>query len=96
MTTEDYQELMEEPAGGENHGWRRNPQGGWTSLNGQGLDPPKEPSFVGRDYHGREYGYRKMKCRCVLCRAWKSMDNARRYSGTNHNEKTARGSEADI
>lgn len=79
MTEDDFADLMAEPAGGNNHGWHRNAQGGWTSLQLTDLDPPREAPFVARDCHGREFGYRQMKCRCILCRAWKAASNKSAY-----------------
>lgn len=74
MEDEDLAEIMAEPPAGHNHGWTRNQHGGWSGLEtGESLS--RERPFVARDYHGRAYGYVKMKCRCVLCRAWKATYN---------------------
>lgn len=74
MSEDDLIELMGEPAGGHNHGWSRNQHGGWSGLE-TGEELFRDKPFVARDYHGRAYGYVKMRCRCVLCRSWKALYN---------------------
>lgn len=79
--TDELSELMEEPAGGHNHGWSRNDFGSWSALE-TGEKLLRDRPFVSRDYHGRAYGYVKMRCRCVTCRAWKSLYNAEKRNPT--------------
>jgi hypothetical protein len=80
---------MAEPPAGHNHGWERNDFGGWSALETGDEAGRVHRPFTPKNYHGRSYGYRKMKCRCVLCRAWKSLDNKQRYDKTLVKEEDA-------
>jgi hypothetical protein len=73
------EELMAEPPHGENAGWERNSVGGWSSLETGEHHQPHRQVFVDTPrVHGFAYGYVDMKCRCVECRAWKSVYDSER------------------
>jgi len=87
---DDLASLMSEPPNGDNHGWTRNDFGGWSDLEtGEPAGKAHYP-FVPKNYHGRSYGYDRMKCRCILCRTWKATKNSEyRKSDTTNRETTA-------
>lgn len=75
----DYiEELMQEPADGYNHGRARTMSGGWHTLETPGHGIPSYKRPVEPRKHGTAYTYRKRKCRCSVCRAWKAADNKKR------------------
>lgn len=70
---EDIEALMSEGPGGPNHGFSRNSFGSWSSLETTEEHGHRRQVFSQSNrIHGFAYGYRHLKCRCVLCRAWKS------------------------
>ena len=83
LTPDEWDELMSEPPGGDNHG-RRMTAGGWWSLEEdfaksfQGgltiekFEPAPRPRSIKPDdviRHGTLAAYQNDKCRCGLCRA---------------------------
>lgn len=72
------QDLMEEPPGGHNHGRARTVSGGWHTLETPGESIPSFKRYADSRKHGTAYTYRKIGCRCELCREWKAA-SMRRY-----------------
>lgn len=66
MTPEDWEELMEAP-GGENHGRRKGPQGGWVSNEAEDWGSNLE-YIVHVPIHGLRSTYVQDGCRCRACR----------------------------
>ena len=75
LELEYLEELMSEPAGGHNHGRHRTDVGTWAPLETRdpAIDRPSYKRVVEKPRkHGTAYTYRKIKCRCDVCRAWKA------------------------
>lgn len=72
------EELMSEPAHGHNHGRSKGEGGGWHTLETDPIDIPSTKRLPVPTPHGTSYAYRKLKCRCQVCRQWKRDENARR------------------
>jgi hypothetical protein len=77
----DFEALMSEPPGGENHG-RVRTDTGWRDLEtGETFSrsPAIREDIGSRTRHGTLYWYTKRECRCPLCRlARAEYDRARR------------------
>ena len=74
-----FEELMQEPSHGHNHGRKKGLHGGWIPLETDTRDIPSYKRAVEPRKHGTAYLYVKLRCRCPKCRAWKSAyDKARR------------------
>lgn len=77
--------LMTEPPHGHNHG-RATINGipldglstNWRTLETEGVDSPSVKRDQGSRRHGTAYAYRRIGCRCDLCKEWKRGENARR------------------
>lgn len=79
----ELEDLMSEPPGGHNHGRKKN-DGQWFPLEALEIHehgdafPVEEQSASIKRYvdrprtHGTAYTYRKIGCRCGLCRDWKA------------------------
>lgn len=73
MTEDEIAELMAEEPGGQNHGYKRNSFGSWSELETNEDPLPRRQVFSASPrIHGFPYGYQRLKCRCVECRAWKA------------------------
>ena len=71
------EELMSQPPGGHNHG-RKQTEGGWSPLETDPIDIPSWKRDPVPTPHATDYAYRKLRCRCEICRAWKaSQDRGR-------------------
>lgn len=68
---EFLEELMAEPPHGHNHGRARTQEGGWRALETDPADMPSIKRLPVPTPHASAYAYRKLKCRCPICRAWK-------------------------
>ncbi len=81
MNEDELRELMEEPAGGHNHGWKRDGRGGWISNSTvdwqTGMEyahrpptpiTPRSPKSADEIKHGTRGAYQNDGCRCDECR----------------------------
>ena len=72
LEVEALEDLMAEPTGGHNHGRKKSPEGGWQAMETDPRDTPSRKRESVLTPHGTDYAYRKLKCRCPECRAWKA------------------------